>query len=281
MYGITGATGQLGVFVVKALIAKSVPPTEIVALVRSPDKATSSLPKGVCIRKFDYSSTPAELAQALVGVKKLLLISSSEIGKRATQHANVIEAAKLAKLEFVAYTSALHADTSVLQLAAEHKATEQLLMSSGLPYALLRHGWYTENLFGQAHAPVVMSCAGEGRFNPATRADFAEADAVVLIKAEKNKIYEMAGDESIGYTDLANIITELSGKKVAYVNKPEAEFAKILVEMVKMPELFAKILADSETCIGKGALADESKTLSKLIGHPTTSVKQAFSPLFK
>lgn len=77
-------------------------------------------------------------------MEKLLLISSSEVGQRATQHRNVINAAKAADVKFIAYTSLLHADTSPLGLADEHIETEKMLADSGIVYTLLRNGWYSE-----------------------------------------------------------------------------------------------------------------------------------------
>ena len=281
MFGITGATGQLGGLVIKALMDKGVKPSEIVALVRCPEKAASCIPQGVWTRKFDYSSPSSDLYTALTGITRLLVISGSDIANRLAQHINIIEAAKQSKIELVAYTSVLHADSSPLLLAYDHKITEKALISSGLNYVLLRHGWYIENLFGHAHAPAVLAAAGDAKFNPVSRVDLAEADALALLKGEKNKILELAGDDSISYADIAKALSELSSKHMEYISKDPAEITKILVEMAHLPEGVAKALVDADLCMKKGALSDDSKALSSLIGHPTISVKQAFSSLFK
>ncbi|MBL7735440.1 MAG: NAD(P)H-binding protein, partial [Chitinophagaceae bacterium] len=138
--GVTGATGQLGRQVI-AHLKKAIPADQIVALVRDPKKAKDF---GVEIRAFDYTN-PEQVAGALKGLSKILLISSSEIGKRFAQHKNVIDGAKKAAIPFVAYTSILRADVSALGLAPEHKLTEDYLKASGLTYVLLRNGWYIEN----------------------------------------------------------------------------------------------------------------------------------------
>lgn len=156
MIALTGATGQLGHYVLQDLL-NTVPASQIVAIVRNPAKAQALSQQGVVVRQADYSDEAA-LTAALQGVDKLLLISSSEVGQRAVQHRNVINAAKAAGVKFIAYTSLLHADTSPLGLAAEHIETEQMLADSGIAYALLRNGWYTEKLSGQRRRRWSMAC---------------------------------------------------------------------------------------------------------------------------
>ena len=146
MIVVTGATGQLGRLTITALL-RTVPASQIVAAVRNPAKAADLAALGVQVRQADYNQ-PASLDTALAGASKLLLISSSEVGQREPQHRAVIEAAQRAKVSLLAYTSILHADTTVLGLAREHQATEALLRASGLPVVLLRNGWYK---IGRAH----------------------------------------------------------------------------------------------------------------------------------
>lgn len=128
MIAITGATGQLGHYVIESLM-KTVPASQIVAIVRNPAKAQALAAQGITVRQADYGDEAA-LTSALQGVEKLLLISSSEVGQRAPQHRNVINAAKAAGVKFIAYTSLLHADTSPLGLADEHIETEKMLADS-------------------------------------------------------------------------------------------------------------------------------------------------------
>ncbi|MFQ8718328.1 MAG: NAD(P)H-binding protein, partial [Enterobacter hormaechei] len=148
MIAITGATGQLGQHGIEELL-KTVPASQIVAIVRNPAKAEALRQHGVVVRQADYTDEAA-FTTALNGVDKLLLISSSEVGRRAVQHQNVINAAKAAGVKFIAYTSLLHADKSPLGLHVEHVETENAQAASGVPYALLRNGWYTENYLASA-----------------------------------------------------------------------------------------------------------------------------------
>lgn len=281
MIALTGATGQLGQFVVEALL-KTVPAKEIVAIVRNPAKAEALSKQGLIVRQGDYNDQAA-LTQALAGVEKLLLISSSEVGQRAAQHRNVINAAKAAGVKFIAYTSLLHADTSPLGLHVEHVETEKLLAESGIPFALLRNGWYSENYLASAPAAlahgVFLGAAGEGKIASATRADYAAAAArVISEEGHAGKVYELAGDSAWTLSELAALLSEASGKKVVYQNLSEADFAAAL-KGAGLPDGLAEMLADSDIGAAKGGLFDDSQTLSKLIGRPTTSIADSVNDL--
>ena len=271
---VTGASGQLGRLVIDNLL-NTTAANQIVAAVRNPEKVADLAEKGVQIRQADYSDLDS-LVAAMQGVEKVLLISSSEVGQRTAQHSNVINAAKQASVSLIAYTSILNADTSPLILAEEHVATEKLLAESGVPYVLLRNGWYSENYtMGVAGALEhgVVGCAEDGKLSTAARADYAAAAAAVLVKdGQAGKVYELAGDNAFTLSEYAAAISKVSGKTVAYQNVPEAEFTKILVG-VGLPEGFAAILADSEAGASKGGLFSGSKDLSTLIGRPTTPIE--------
>ncbi len=271
---VTGATGQLGNLVVEQL-KKRVSSENIVALVRTPEKAESL---GVEARAFDYEK-PEGLAEALKGIDSLLLISGNELGKRASQHANVIEAAKSAGVSWIVYTSLLNADKSSLNLAGEHLATEKALKESGIDYTILRNGWYTENytasIEGALGAGAFIGSAGEGKISSATRADYAEAAAVVLSEeGHKGKVYELSGDSAYTLSKLAAEITKQSGKDIPYNNLPEGEYAAIL-KTFGLPDAFAEAIASWDTGASQGDLYDEGSSLSELIGRPTTPLAEA------
>jgi len=281
MIAITGATGQLGQLVIAALL-KSVPASQIVAVVRNPAKADALAQQGIVVRQGDYGDEAA-LTRALDGVEKLLLISSSEVGQRAVQHRNVINAAKAAGVGFIAYTSVLHADTSPLGLAAEHIETENMLAASGIPYALLRNGWYSENYLASAPPAlehgVFLGAAGNGKIASATREDYAAAAAKVISEeGHAGKVYELAGDTAWTLSELAAELSKQSGKNVVYQNLSEADYASAL-RGVGLPDAFASLLADSDTGASKGGLFDDSHTLSKLIGRPTTPLADSIKAM--
>jgi len=274
MIVITGASGQLGRLVINELLA-TIPANQIVAVVRDPKKVEDLAKIGVEIRVADYNQANT-LASAFTGAKKVLLISSSEIGQRVGQHANVINAAKQAKVELIAYTSILNAPNSPLPLAAEHKATEQLLAESGLPFVLLRNGWYTENYMASIPSAlqygVLIGSAGQGKISSAARADYAAAAAKVLtLENQAGKIYELAGDESYTLNELANVITEKVGKPIPYQNLPVEAYNQALLD-AGLPIPIAQLLSESDEGASKGGLYDDSKTLSQLINRPTVTL---------
>ncbi|WP_216921540.1 SDR family oxidoreductase [Synechococcus sp. CCAP 1479/9] len=274
---ITGATGQLGRLVIDVLLRR-VPADSIVAAVRNVEKASDIAAMGVQVRQADYNQ-PASLEAALQGADRLLLISSSEIGQRTRQHQAVIDAAKRSGIQRLAYTSVLHADTSVLALAQEHRETEAAILASGLPFVLLRNGWYTENytagLPSALSLGAVYGCAGEGRIASATRADYAEAAATILTSDDPaGQIYELAGDSAYTLSDFAAAISTQIGQPIPYINLPEADYRSSLLG-AGLPEPLAALLADSDTGASKGALFDDGRQLSRLLGRPTTALDAA------
>lgn len=280
---VTGANGQLGQLVINELL-KTVPASQIVAAVRSPEKADNLKALGVTVRKADYTR-PETLETAFAGATKLLLISSSEVGARAPQHANVIAAAKKAGVPFIAYTSLLHADTTPLSLATEHVATEQMLAQSGIAHTILRNGWYTEN-YAASIAPalqygVFLGAAADGRISSAARADYAAAAARVLTTdGHAGQVYELAGDDSYSLSEFAAAIAHTAGKPVSYQNISEADFTVALTQ-AGLPAGLATILADSDTGAANGGLFDDSHTLSRLIGRHTTPYTDVISAAVK
>jgi NAD(P)H dehydrogenase (quinone) len=278
--GITGATGQLGQLVVEQLKNK-IPAGDIVALVRSPAKAASL---GIAAREADYTK-PETLAKALPGIDTLLLISSSEIGQREAQHRAIVDAAKKAGVKWIVYTSILDADKSVVDLAAEHRATEALLKASGIPVTLLRNGWYNENfansILGAVAGGTLYGSAGDGKISAASRADFAAAIVAVLTgKGHQGKTYELAGDGAFTLAELAAEISYQTGKAIPYKNIPEADYAAALASH-GVPEGFAKLIAGWDTATSKGALFTTSRDLSTLIDRPTTPISETVKAVLK
>jgi len=273
---VTAATGELGQRIV-ALLAKRLSPARIIAAVRDPDgeKAKKLATLGIEIRRGDYTD-PESLKAAFAGADRVLFISSNAIGARKAQHQNVVDAAKAASVGFIAYTSLLHADRSPLALEEEHVATEAMLAQSGLRHAILRNGWYTENYAASIPSALThgafLGCAGDGLIASASRDDYAEAAVAILTGGElpePGKVYELAGDVPYTLMQFANWLSDASGKPVAYKDLPEADYKAVLLQ-AGLPEIFAELLANSDSGAKNGGLFDDSGTLRQLIGRPST-----------
>ncbi len=275
MIVVTGASGQLGRMVIEEL-QKRMPSSEIVAAVRTVQKVEDLKASGVVVHEMDYTR-PETIASAIKGADKVLLISSSNVGNRVGEHQNVIEACKNEGVSLLAYTSMLHADSSPLMLSQEHKESEALLKASNVPYVLLRNGWYSENytmnIMAALEHGAVLGSAKTGRYALASRRDYAKAAAAVLTKEHQSgKVYELAGDRGYTLEEYAAAISKVSGKSVVYNDMPQEAYANVLVQ-IGLPEGFAMALADADVGASQGALYDDSKTLSTLIGEPTTAIE--------
>ncbi|MFI7500570.1 SDR family oxidoreductase [Streptomyces sp. NPDC049687] len=279
---VTGATGHLGRHVVEQLLEK-VPAEQITAVVRDEAKAADFAARGVKLAIADYN-TPETFDGLFAAGDKVLLISGNEFDKgRPAQHQVVIDAAKAAGVALLAYTSA--PGTLTAALADDHRATEQALTTSGVPYVLLRNGWYHENYTEQL-APVlehnaVVAAAGEGRVSSASRADYAAAAVAVLTgEGHENKTYELGGDEAWGFAEYAAELSKQTGKEIAY-NAVPAEVLVGILTGAGLPEPFAAILAGVDASIEKGELVVSSGDLSRLAGRPTTPLAEAITAALK
>lgn len=279
---VTGATGHLGKFVVEGLLEK-VPAEQITAVVRSAEKAAGFAARGVKVVVADYNA-PETFDGVLAAGDKVLLISGSEVGSdRVGQHKVVIDAAKAAGVALLAYTSA--PGSLKAALANDHRGTEEALLASGLPYALLRNGWYNENYTEQL-APVleynaVTHAAGEGRVSSAARADYAAAAVAVLTgEGHENQTYELGGDVAWSFAEYAAELSGQTGKEIA--NNPVSGDALVgILTGAGLPEGFAAILAGVDASVEKGELVVSSGDLSRLIGRPTTPIADSIAVALK
>jgi NAD(P)H dehydrogenase (quinone) len=273
---VTGATGHLGRLVIAGLLERGVAPGAVAAVVRSRAKAADLDERGVELREADYDR-PETLGAAFAPGDRVLMVSGNEVGRRMPQHGAVIDAAARAGVALLAYTSVLGGPAADFTLADEHRATEELILDSGLPYTLLRNGWYTEvytaNLPAVLEHGVVIGNAGEGRVASAARADYAAAATVVLTtEGHENRAYELSGDTAWSFPEYAAVVAELSGRPVAYQDITGEQRFDVLTG-VGVPAEFASVLVDVDNAIARGRLATTTGDLSQLTGHPTTPLR--------
>jgi NAD(P)H dehydrogenase (quinone) len=277
MIAVTGATGHLGRLVVTGLLDAGVPADEVVAVVRTPEKAADLAERGVQVREAAYTD-PAALETALKGVDRLLLVSGNEVGRRVEQHGTVLRAAQAAGLDLVLYTSAPKADDTSLPLAPEHIATERLIAQVGIPAVVLRNNWYFENYDQQitqaTQTGELTGSAGAGRIAAATRADFAAATVAVLTAGQPTPgVVELGGDQAWTLADLAAAVAAETGREVTYRDLSPEEHVRTLVD-AGLPEGTAQFVAALDQSIAAGALDTGSTALSELIGRPTTTLAE-------
>ncbi|MCU1514055.1 MAG: NAD(P)-dependent oxidoreductase [Microbacteriaceae bacterium] len=274
---ITGATGQLGRLAIDGLLARGIPASEIVATGRSADKLAALEALGVTTAQVDFAD-PASFSGAFDGAETLLLVSTSEPGKRVALHSNAIDAAKAAGVKRIIYTSAPHADTTTLILAPEHKATEQLIRESGISYTFLRNSWYTENYvgaFAQARETgTVVGSAGSGRVASASRKDYADAAAAVIAgDGHDNATYELSGDVAWTFDELAVAFADALGRDVVYTPLT-AEQHTAALQGAGLDEGTIGFVVGLDHNIEEGTLAETSGDLARLIGRPTTPMPE-------
>jgi len=277
---VTGASGHLGRLVIGFLLDKGVSPEEIVAGARDTAKIADLGERGVTTVILDYEK-PDSIAAALQGADKVLLISGNELGKRVDQHTAVVDAAMAASVQLLAYTSATRATNTALLLAPEHKATEEAIVASDVPYTMLRNCLYTESdrVIGAARRAaatgVIANCVGEVRVvRSASRADLAEAAAVVLTEpGHEGKVYELSGDEVWGYPDLAAVAGEVFGREIVYQTLTEDE-QRARLKAAGVPDFVIDLAVGVDINVRDGIFGIDSGDLSRLIGHPTRTLAQ-------
>ncbi|GAB7192662.1 SDR family oxidoreductase [Kineococcus sp. NUM-3379] len=275
-YAVTAAGGRLGRLVVDALLERGVDPGDVVAVVRYPARAGALAALGVQVREGDYR-LPAFLRDALAGVDRLLLVCSPDPWQRVAHHANVIRAARAVGVGGIAYTSLLHAPSSPLPAAAEHRVTERLLRTSGIPSTVLRTGWcteeYTDRLPEFVAAREVVAAVGAARVAPAARADLAGAAAAVLVQdAHAGAVYELAG-APFTYAALARAVGALTGVPVRY---RAVSTAGLVAHLVRggVDEHTARARAAAEQAVAAGALDTDRTDLADLLGRPATTLAE-------
>ena len=275
MIVVTGATGHLGSHVVEGLLEK-VPADQVAVAVRSAEKAAPLAERGVEVRVVDYGR-PETLKGAFNEGDRVLLISGNEFGQRVQQHTAVTEAAKEAGVALLAYTSILGGPEADFDLAAEHIATERAIIDSGVPYTLLRNGFYHEvyaEQLGQTVAAggVLTSAGADARIATAARADYAAAAIAVLTgEGHENRAYELSGDTAWSMAEYAAEVSRQLGREIPVNDVPADVHTQILVG-AGLPEPVAAIYVDVDDAIRRGRLARQNGDLAKLIGRPTGSI---------
>jgi NAD(P)H dehydrogenase (quinone) len=282
---VTGATGQLGAAVIKTLLEKT-SATQVAALVRDESKASDLKEKGVDIRVGSYDDT-ASLDRAMQGIEKVLLIAGTDEENRLQQHQNVVDAAKKAGVQCIAYTSRSLKDRNTLvnQLMLGHFQTEDYIKASGLNYILFHNVLYMDTLPQFVGSEKVFETGiylptGDGRVPFALRSEMGEAIAYVLLESDfNNQIYKLTGSERYSFDDVAATLSDLSGKKVRYTPAEKSAFETQMKER-GTPETMVQKVVGFLTDIKNGQEEEISPDLENLLRRQPASLKKGLAVLF-
>ena len=275
---VTGASGQLGRLVIDALLASGkVAPAGIVATTRDTAKLADYAAKGITVSTADFDD-PASLDAAFAGVSRVLIVSTDALdqpGKRLAQHKAAVAAAQKAGVKHILYTSMPQPDDSLVTFAPDHLGTEEAIKATGIPYTILRDGWYAENLFmSLPHALETgawYTATGEGRIAHITRADTAAALAGALLKAgDESRTYTLTGTKSRTAEEIAAVVSEATDKPLKVVHVTDAQLAEGL-KAAGLPEGFIPTIVSFDANTREGKIAAVTGDAEALAGRKPTS----------
>ncbi|QJD80719.1 SDR family oxidoreductase [Spirosoma rhododendri] len=282
---ITGATGQLGGAVIDHLL-KQVPASQLAAFVRDEQKAAPLRELGVSLRVGTYDDT-ASLDRAMQGIDTVLLVAGTDEEKRVQQHQNVVNAAKRAGVQRIAYTSRALKDRTTLvnRLMDGHFQTEDYIKASGLTYTLFRNILYMDAIpqFIGGNAVFergIVVPAGQGRVSFALRSDMGEAMANALVRPPEGSVtYQLTNRETYSFHDIAAALTDLSGRPVTYTPVEPAAFEAQLIGR-GLPDVMARRITGFITDIANGQEDIVTPDLETLLGRKPASLNEGLARLF-
>ena len=270
---VFGATGALGGHVLEGLIARGVAPTTVTAAGRNPSRLAELGKSGFVTATIDMSDS-VRVTDVVAGHRRVVMISGGG-PNRLDQHTAVIKAATKAQVEHVYYTSGLRADDVRFEIGADHKATEDALIASGVTYTILRNGWYIENyiqaMAGPRYTGILAAAVGDAVIAPASRRDLADALAAVAADGHDNVTYNLSGDADFTYADIAQAMSIVLEREVSYTPVAPDELRSMLVGS-GMGEAMAGVLVSLDEPIAAGMFAKAGDDLTRLIARPTTTL---------
>lgn len=284
---VTGATGGLGSATIEWLLEKT-SASDIVAMARDLSKLKDLEAKGIGIRSGDYTDYDS-LVKAFTGIDKLYFVSGNDVENRVPQHENVARAAKAAGVSHVVYTSFERknetASSPLAAVAEGHLKAEAAIKASGVPYTILKHNLYMEVIplfIGEKviEQGMIYLPAGDGKTSFMSRKDMAEVGASVLTsEGHENKYYNISSDQAYSFAEIAEMLTEISGKKINYVSPSADDFSKTL-RGFGVPELVIGISLGFALGIAQEELDTTSDDPKRLTGHQPTPLKTFLTSVY-
>jgi NAD(P)H dehydrogenase (quinone) len=275
LVAVTGAGGQFGAAVVAELVAR-LGAGSVRALTRNPARVGEP---GLDVRRADFDD-PDGLLGAFDGADRLLVVSTDRIGHRVAQHRAAVAAAARAGVGHVFYTSAVNADdpANPAPVVPDHRATEEALAASGLPWTALRNGIYTETLLLAVRpavaAGVYASNGGDGAISYVTRADLAAATAAILAQpADPGRVLDLTGPEAVTGADVAAVLSRLTGREIRFQPLPD-EVIEAGMSRAGLPAEAIAMAVRFGRAAREGHLGPVTDTVRRYLGREPTSVAQ-------
>jgi len=276
---VTGATGHLGASVLNHL-QKKFPADQLVALVRDNSKAEALKDAGVTIRKGDYHD-PASLKAAFADIDKTLLVSSSDLNGRLSQHKNVIDAAKSSGVSHLVYTGVSLKDInkSVLHdFMIDHYQTEDYIRESGMSFTFMQHNLYADMIpiyIGkQVLETGIVFPAGDGRIPFALRDEMGEAIANVLTAEDhENQTYNITNTLAYSLQDMADILSKLTGKEIPYTSPDLGVYIEAL-KAKGVGEMMVKTVIGLSTAMRNGDFDVPGNDLATLLERKPIGLRE-------
>jgi NAD(P)H dehydrogenase (quinone) len=277
---VTGASGHLGRRVLELLLASGTPASALIASTRTPDRLAELAARGVEVRAASFDDA-GSLPAAFRGVDRALLISTDAVdvpGRRIAQHRAAIQAARAAGVRHVVYTSLTNpGPESLVSLAPDHHATEVALAEIFPSHTILRNNLYSDYLLGSlphaVRAGRIANSFGSGAVGYVTRDDCARAAAAALASSfDRQAVHDITGPQAITQSELAAIVSELTGRRITYEALDASAAQRGLVQ-AGLPEPIAALLVSFEQSGAHGQLAVAPGAVAQLTGTPPVSVR--------
>lgn len=221
MIGITGVTGKLGSYVANLVDKKGM---VSVHLARSPERA--KVYASAEIRKIVYANTP-KVVEALKGIDTLLMVSARENPERVKEHKEFLDAAKLAGVQHIVYTSFYGADEkATFTLSRDHAQTEAYIKELGFTYTFLRDNFYLDFLIDIAlENGEIRGPAGSGLVSAVARKDTSKVAAEILLnpKEWENQSLNLTGPEDLSMEEIVALLSKETGNAITYVDESVEE----------------------------------------------------------
>lgn len=269
MIGITGVTGKLGSYVADLVDKKGI---ASIHLARSPERAT--VYASAEIRKMVYANTP-EVVEALKGIDVLLMVSARENPERVEEHTSFLDAAKLAGVQHIVYTSFYGADEkATFTLSRDHAQTEAYIKELGFTYTFLRDNFYLDFFIDIAlENGEIRGPAGRGRVPAVARKDTSRVAAEILLnpKEWENQTLNLTGPEDLSMEEIVALLSKESGKTITYVDESVEEAYE---SRKKWPAQTWEYDAwvSTYTAIKAGEQAGVSTDVEMVLGRPAMSL---------